>query len=68
MLVLPSSGTPPTLGLSVPSQSNATTDIAPNQWIAADNGSTNCTAILSGTDAFPLPDLWVVGQREFSKL
>lgn len=75
---------PPTLGLSIPSQSNATAaarqnsklvshrssifNIAPDQWIAADNGSNNCTAILSGTDAFPLPDLWVVGQREFSRL
>jgi pepsin A len=75
---------PPTLGLSIPSQSNATAaakqnsklvshhsstfNIAPDQWIAADNGSNNCTAILSGTDAFPIPDLWVVGQREFSRL
>jgi pepsin A len=72
---------PPILGLSIPSQSNATTasrqnsklvshhssifNIAPDQWIAADNGSNNCTAILSETDAVPIPDLWVVGQREF---
>ncbi|OOQ90920.1 hypothetical protein PEBR_01932 [Penicillium brasilianum] len=72
---------PPTLGLSIPSQSNATTatrqksklvghrssifNIAPDQWIAADNGSNNCTAILSGTDTFPIADLWVVGQPFF---
>ncbi|KAJ5900940.1 acid protease [Penicillium subrubescens] len=72
---------PPTLELSIPSQSNATAaakqnsklvshhsstfNIAPDQWIAADNRSNNCTAILSGTDAFPIPDLWVVGQPFF---
>ncbi|KAJ5690419.1 acid protease [Penicillium macrosclerotiorum] len=72
---------PPTLGLSIPSQKNATAamkeksrlvshrsstfNIAADQWIAADNGNNNCTAILSGTDAFPIPDLWVVGQPFF---
>ncbi|KAJ5106853.1 acid protease [Penicillium angulare] len=72
---------PPQLGLSIPSRSNATEaakkhsrlvshkssvfNIKPDQWIAKDNGNNNCTAIVSGTDAMPLSNLWVVGQPFF---
>lgn len=72
---------PPSLGLSIPSQSNITAatighsrltsrkasvfDISSNQWARTDNGDNNCTAIISGTSAVPA-GLWVVGQREFS--
>ncbi|KAJ5587197.1 acid protease [Penicillium hispanicum] len=72
---------PPTLGLSIPSQSNVTTaakqnsklvsressifNLEPSQWIAADNGNNNCTAIVSGTDVLPQPNMWVVGQPFF---
>ena len=70
---------PPTLGFGIPSQSNASTaektdsslvshqstifNIAADQWIAADNGNNNCTAILSGMTVASYPTLWVVGQR-----
>lgn len=70
---------PPQLGFSIPSASNATAaanqnsslvshkstvfNIKPDQWIEKNNGNNNCTAIVSGTDAMPLPNLWVVGQR-----
>jgi pepsin A len=72
---------PPTLGFSIPSQSNATAaakadsklishkssifNIARDQWIAEDNGNNNCTAIIAGTSEITYPGLWVVGQREY---
>jgi pepsin A len=70
---------PPTVGFSIPSQGNMSTaanansasishkssifDIAPEQWIAANNGNNNCTAVLSGATVPSYPTLWVVGQR-----
>ncbi|PYI09853.1 acid protease [Aspergillus sclerotiicarbonarius CBS 121057] len=75
---------PPTLGFSIPSQSNASTaaktdsnlishrssifNIAADQWIAADNGNNNCTAVLSGMTVASYPTLWVVGQPFFRGL
>ncbi|OOF94901.1 hypothetical protein ASPCADRAFT_208555 [Aspergillus carbonarius ITEM 5010] len=75
---------PPTLGFGIPSQSNASTaektdsslvshqstifNIAADQWIAADNGNNNCTAILSGMTVASYPTLWVVGQPFFRGL
>ncbi|KAJ5900153.1 acid protease [Penicillium taxi] len=73
---------PPTLGLVIPSRQNSTDarrdnsnsvshnsnlfNIAPDQWAATNNGNNNCTAVLSGTDALPYSNLWVVGQRELT--
>lgn len=75
---------PPTVGFSIPSQANATAavtadsdlvshqsaifNIAADQWIAADNGDNNCTAVLSGATVASYPTLWVVGQRMFFSL
>ena len=73
---------PPALGLSIPSQSNATTatrqksklvshrssifNIAPDQWIAADNGNNNCTAIVTGLDFEGSGSSdWILGQAWF---
>ncbi|KAJ5123149.1 acid protease [Penicillium atrosanguineum] len=72
---------PPIFGFSIPSRKNATAaakqhsklvshrssifNIAPDQWIAADNGNNNCTAIVSGTSSMPVEGLWVVGQPFF---
>ncbi|KAJ5814798.1 acid protease [Penicillium riverlandense] len=75
---------PPTIGFSIPSRANVSTavnansgsishksaifDIAPEQWIAADNGNNNCTAVLSGATVPLYPTLWVVGQPFFHGL
>ncbi|CZR62087.1 uncharacterized protein PAC_11984 [Phialocephala subalpina] len=65
---------PPTVGFSFPSQSNVSTatktisknstvfNIPASAWAAVDNGSNNCTAIMSGQDFATFPGLWVVGQ------
>jgi hypothetical protein len=71
---------PPTVGLSFPSQANASAaitgnstsvshtssifNIPSNVWAAVDNGNNNCTAILSGQDFAAYPGLWVFGQRK----
>ncbi|PYH96565.1 acid protease [Aspergillus ellipticus CBS 707.79] len=75
---------PPTLGFNIPSQANASAaaksgselvshqssifNIEGEQWIAADNGNNNCTAILSGMTVASYPTLWVVGQPFFRGL
>ncbi|KAE8445245.1 hypothetical protein EG329_013617 [Mollisiaceae sp. DMI_Dod_QoI] len=68
---------PPTVGFSFPSQSNASTatgtiskngklfDIPTSVWAAVDNGDNNCTAVISGQDTAAFPGLWVVGQPFF---
>lgn len=68
---------PPTLGLGLPSQSdavaaaknhssllsNTTTvfNISSDQWAIANNGNNNCTALLSGQD-FGGESIWIFGQ------
>ncbi|PYI25500.1 acid protease [Aspergillus indologenus CBS 114.80] len=75
---------PPTVGFSIPSQANATAavaadsdlvshqsaifNIAADQWIAANNGNNNCTAVLAGATVASYPTLWVVGQPFFRGL
>ncbi|PWY90676.1 acid protease [Aspergillus heteromorphus CBS 117.55] len=75
---------PPTLGFNIPSTANATAaakadsglishqskifNIEGEQWIAADNGNNNCTAVLSGANVEGYPTLWVAGQAFFRGL
>jgi pepsin A len=74
---------PPTLGLGLPSQADATSaaknhstvlsntstvfNISSDQWAIDDNGDNNCTAVLSGQD-FGGESIWIFGQGKMQHL